>query len=216
MAIIRKPPKVEQGEVKILSSQRSRKLWLGSEGPSPASYCSACTCHWLKARRAACFAVEDIDLTGGTLRVERSVEETKSGLRIKPPKTKRGRRNITLPPEAVAMLREHKLRQMELRLALGQGGQPTLLFSSIEGELLSPNGVSRSWRQTCKSRKLPRVQFHALRHTHVSTLIRAGVDILTISRRIGHSEASITLDVYGHLIVGADAAAAKAIEGVLK
>jgi integrase len=46
-------------------------------------------------------------------------------------------------------------------------------------------------------------------------LIRAGVDILTISRRIGHSKASITLDVYGHLIEGADAAAAKTIEGVL-
>jgi hypothetical protein len=47
-------------------------------------------------------------------------------------------------------------------------------------------------------------------------LIRAGVDILTISRGIGHSNASITLDVYGHLVEGADAAAAKAIEGVLK
>jgi integrase len=47
-------------------------------------------------------------------------------------------------------------------------------------------------------------------------LIRRGVDILTISRRLGHSKASVTLDVYGHLIEGADAAAAKAIEGVLK
>jgi integrase len=47
-------------------------------------------------------------------------------------------------------------------------------------------------------------------------LIRAGVDILTISRRLGHSKAAITLDVYGHLIGGADAAAAKALEGLLK
>jgi hypothetical protein len=47
-------------------------------------------------------------------------------------------------------------------------------------------------------------------------LIRKGVDILTISRRLGHSKASVTLDVCGHLYQGADAAAAKAIEGVLK
>jgi integrase len=60
------------------------------------------------------------------------------------------------------------------------------------------------------------VKFHALRHTHASTLIKAGVDVLTISRRLGHSKAAMTLDVYGHLIEGADAAAAKAIEGVLK
>jgi integrase len=80
----------------------------------------------------------------------------------------------------------------------------------------SRTASSRSWRQTCKARGLPRVSFHALRHTHASTLIRAGVDILTISRRLGHSGAAMTLDVYGHLIEGADAAAAKAIEGVLK
>ena len=47
-------------------------------------------------------------------------------------------------------------------------------------------------------------------------LLRAGVDILTVSRRLGHANASITLNVYGHLIEGADAAAAKAIEGVLR
>jgi integrase len=113
------------------------------------------------------------------------------------------------------MLREHRKAQIELRLALGQGGQPVPVFSTIEGGHLKPNGISRSWRQTCKARKLPRVQFHALRHTHASTLIRAGVDVLTISRRLGHSSASMTLDVYGHLMEGADAAAVAAIEGVL-
>ena len=46
-------------------------------------------------------------------------------------------------------------------------------------------------------------------------LINAGV-ILAISRRLGHSKAAMTLDVYGHLISGADEAAAAAIEGVLK
>jgi integrase len=150
--------------------------------------------------------------------VERSLEETKAGLRLKPPKTKRGRRNITLPPEAVAMLRAHKVKLLELRLVLGLGKitPDTLVFSSIEGALLSPHAISRSWRLFLIGKKLPRVPFHALRHTHVSVLIRAGVDILTISRRLGHSKASVTLDVYGHLIGGADAAAAKAIEGVLK
>ena len=59
--------------------------------------------------------------------------------------------------------------------------------------------ISRSWRQTCKARKLPRVAFHSLRHCHASALIRGGVDILTISRRLGHGKAAMTLGVYGHL-----------------
>jgi len=66
------------------------------------------------------------------------------------------------------------------------------------------------------AKKLPAVTFHALRHTHASVLIRAGVDILTVSRRLGHSKAAISLVVYGHLIPGADEAAADAIAGVLE
>jgi integrase len=160
----------------------------------------------------------DIDLDVGTLRVERSVEETKAGLRLKPPKTKRGRRNITLPVEALSMLRAHKLKQLEQRFALGMGNisLETLVFGNVEGGLLSPDNLSRDWRRVSTSKQLPRVSFHALRHTHVSVLIRAGVDILTISRRLGHSRASVTLDTYGHLIEGADLAAANAIAGILQ
>jgi len=159
---------------------------------------------------------DDIDLNRCVLRVERSVEETKAGLRIKPPKTKRGRRNIGLAPDAITMLRAHKAEQMRLRLALGQGGAPVLVFSTIDGELLSPDNLSRDWRRVCRARKLPLVSFHSLRHTHASVLLRAGVDVLTVSRRLGHGKASVTLDCYAHLIEGADAAAAKAIEGLLK
>ena len=160
----------------------------------------------------------DIDLDAGTLRVERSIEETTAGLRLKPPKTKRGRRNITLPPETVGMLRAHKVQQMQLRLLLSMGkpDATTLVFSDVEGQLLKPHTVSRAWRRAVVALKLPAVTFHALRHTHASMLINAGVDILTISRRLGHSKAAITLDVYGHLIGGADEAAADAISGVLK
>jgi integrase len=53
---------------------------------------------------------------------------------------------------------------------------------------------------------------HALRHTHVSQLIAAGMDILTISRRIGHASAAITLRVYGHLFTNTDARAAEIME----
>jgi integrase len=76
--------------------------------------------------------------------------------------------------------------------------------------------LSRDWRRVVAAKKLPRISFHALRHTHTSMLIAAGVDILTISRRLGHSKASVSLDTYGHLIKGADAAAAEAIATLLR
>ena len=94
---------------------------------------------------------------------------------------------------------------------MGKPDAATLVFSTVEGELIRPRNVTKAW-----SRVVPDKPFHALRHTHVSLLIAAKVDILTISRRLGHSKATITLDVYGHLIGGADEAAAKAIEGMLR
>ena len=167
------------------------------------------------ARRGELLGLQwgDVDLEAGTLRIERSVEETKAGMRLKLPKTKRGRRNVALPPEAVAMLRAHKVQQLELRFVLGLGkpDAPTLVFSTSDGGLLRPRNVTKAWWRVVPHRK-----FHSLRHTHASMLISKGVDILTISRRLGHSKAAITLDVYGHLMQGADKAAADAIAGMFK
>jgi integrase len=62
-----------------------------------------------------------------------------------------------------------------------------------------------------------RVSFHALRHSHVSALIAAGLDVVTISHHIGHANPGVTLAVYAHLFAGAnkDAAAALAIEAAM-
>ena len=59
---------------------------------------------------------------------------------------------------------------------------------------------------------MPAVTLHSLRHTHASMLIASGVDILTISRRLGHSSPTITLSVYGHLIHGTDDRAAQVMD----
>jgi integrase len=60
------------------------------------------------------------------------------------------------------------------------------------------------------------VTFHACRHSHPSALIAAGIDVVSVSRRLGHSSPVITLGTYAHLFRETDAAAAEAIERVLK
>jgi integrase len=172
------------------------------------------------ARRGELLALRwrDLDLDGATVRIERSLEQTKQGLRFKAPKTKHGRRLVTLPAIAVEALRAHRRRVLELRMALGQGKLDTgaLVFSRLDGSPLPPNDLSRDWWRFVQNRKLPAVSFHALRHTHVSCLIATGVDPLTISRRIGHSSPVVTLRVYAHLFSNTDAAAATAIEAALR
>ena len=75
-----------------------------------------------------------------------------------------------------------------------------------------PDGSSLFWRRLVKRLQLPKVTLHGWRHTHASALIASGMDVLTISRRLGHASPSITLDVYSHLFRPTDEAAAAAFE----
>src|SRR5262249_9686259 len=88
-----------------------------------------------------------IDLDSGTVRVERSLEETATGLRIKPPKTRHGYRTITLPRSTAAVLGEHYRRQLEQRLLLGLGRPlpEDFVFTLAEGSPYPPDKLSRDW-----------------------------------------------------------------------
>ena len=153
---------------------------------------------------------QDIDLDGARLQVERSLEQTrKGGLRFKSPKSTRGRRTISLSPAVVAELRAHWKAQQEQRLSLGLGGTSpdALVFANWDGSPRQPNGLTKEFALAMERAGLPHVTLHTLRHTHASQLITSGMDILTVSRRLGHSSPAITLTVYGHLLSPEDRAA---------
>jgi integrase len=106
------------------------------------------------------------------------------------------------------MLRQHRRAQLEQCLALGRGrpADDALVFATWKGETRHPGGISKEWAMAMRPLGIKQT-FHSLRHTHTSTLIASGLDILTISRRLGHGSASITLNTYGHLIKPDDRAA---------
>jgi integrase len=159
-----------------------------------------------------------VDLDGKAAKVREALEQTKAhGIRFKVPKSKAGRRDITLPDILADVLREHRKATLELRMQIGAGRLPedALLFADIDGQPLSPNAVSAAWADFAESTGLPEVTFHALRHTHASQLIDAGVDIVTISRRLGHAKPDITLRIYAHLFQKDDRKAAAAINASL-
>jgi integrase len=158
-----------------------------------------------------------VDLDRKVAQVREALEQTKAhGIRFKLPKSKAGRRDITLPDILIDVLREHRKVTLELRMQLGAGKLPedALLFATIDGRPLSPNAISAAWADFADSIEMPDVTFHALRHTHASQLIDQGVDIVTISKRLGHSKPDITLRIYGHLFRKDDGKAAAAINAV--
>jgi len=213
------PPPVEDGEVEILEAGQLALVLKALEGHVLHPFVELDLATGMRRGELLALAWSVLDLDGCTLEVTRSVEETDWGLRLKPPKSKAGRRTLTFPASTAAVLREHRKKQLEQRIALGLGkpGPDALVFCNPDGSLIAPSWLSYTWRNACDSLKLPKVIFHALRHSHASALIAAGLDVVAVSKRMGHASPSITLRVYAHLFdKRSDAGAAAAIEAAMR
>jgi integrase len=211
------PPRVEQEEIEILTAAETKAILEKARGRTIHQIATLALATGMRRGELLALRWQDIDLDAARITVARSLEQTTAGLRFKEPKTRHGRRTFGLPPSAVSDLRQHWKTQQELRLALGAGKSPAsaLVFSDINGEPRRPDGISQTWRKLAKAAKVT-ATFHSLRHTHASHLIAAGLDILTISRRLGHASPTITLSVYGHLFPQTDDRAAQAIEAAIR
>jgi integrase len=160
----------------------------------------------------------DINLDRKVITVRAALEQTVAhGTRFKGPKTKSGVRTIALPDVVVDTLRAHRRQQLEQRLVLGLGKAPTdaLVFPSPGTERpWNPDAFSAAWNDVAVELGLG-VSFHALRHTHASQLIAAGVPITEIAHRLGHASPATTLSIYAHLFSKDDSKAAAAINAAL-
>jgi integrase len=215
VAEVIKPPRAPDQEKQILQPDRARELLEALRGHP--LYMLAALALATGARRNELLALrwQDVDLNKGHLRIETALEQTRAhGIRIKAPKTRKGRRTISLPGAAVEALRAHWRAQQEQRLALGIGKSPadTPVLATFDGKPQSPGAITKAWSRTMVEIRMPDAGLHSLRHTHVSMLLASGMDVLTISRRIGHASVKVTLDTYGHLIHGTDDRAAQIID----
>src|SRR5262245_55518606 len=113
---------------------------------------------------------------------------------------------IYLPRSQLAEVPTPYSHHAKQRIATATGRPPadSPVSATIEGGYTSPNAVSHAWIHQMGAFGMSSVTLHSLRHTHASMLIASGVDILTVSRRLGHSSPTVTLEVYGHLIHGGD------------
>jgi integrase len=211
------PPRVQRTEIEILEPNEIQTVLHALRGRLlyPVAVIGLAT--GMRRGEIAALRWGAVDFELGKIRVERSLEQTNAGLAFKAPKTKAGRRTISIPLSIIAELRDHWRRQQEQRLALGIGkvGPDDLVFARADGSAWPPDSMTTAWQKTVTALKLPKVTLHALRHTHVSQLIAAGLDVVTVSRRIGHSNPTVTLGVYSHLFGNTDERAAAVVETAL-
>jgi len=147
----------------------------------------------------------DVDLDAGTLRIENNAVQVLGRMVEGPPKTKAGRRTMTLPSSVLDELGHHLVRQPGTTYVFGPSG---------ERPLLADDWRTRWWGRAVWAAGLHPLRPHDLKHTGVAFLALAGVDPSEIARRAGHSSVAFTYDRYGHLFPEIDKQAAEKLESI--
>jgi integrase len=137
--------------------------------------------------------------------------------RLTPTKTRRSLRGVRLPHSAVqALLRHQELQDAERARANGSWHERGLVFpNTVGGYADYTNLVPRHFKPLLRRAGLPDIRFHDLRHTCATLLLTKGVHPKIVSEILGHSNVSITLHVYSHVIPGLGDTAALAMEDAL-
>ena len=172
----------------------------------------------------------DIDPVMKTIRIDEAITLSKEkGEEVKNPKTEAGKRTIMLPQVCFDLLEQWRREQLKLCMKLGtawQGyrgkeyGKNPVFIQMDSGKRMYIQTPTAKFKKILtaynatvpEEKKLPVIRLHDLRHTSASYLIASGIDIETVAKRLGHSKASFTLDIYGHALESMDEKAANALE----
>jgi integrase len=143
----------------------------------------------------------DVDLAAATLTVRQTIVTVKGAPVLSDVKSAHSRRTIDLDAGTVTVLRRHRVAQKKWRMLAGPGWNDTgLVFTNPSGEAWHPDTITATVQRLIDASGLPRITLHGLRHSHVTHLLVAGVDVKTVSARAGHASSAFTLDRYGHVL----------------
>jgi integrase len=144
----------------------------------------------------------DVDFLRRSVTVQHQLDE---GRRLVPLKTDGSYRVVPLPDVVALELSRH----LEGRERAG------LMFTARDGQPVLRNLFTKVWRGAVAAAGAPGLHLHDLRHVYASALIHAGESVKTVQRRLGHSSAAMTLDVYSHLWPDSEERSRSAIDAVL-
>jgi integrase len=211
-------PKVETQQFQIFTEGQVRSFLAAAKGHRYEALFYLALTTSLRKGELLGLMWSDVDWQRGALKIERQLQPVSgSGHVLSPTKTKSGRRQIKVGKGALAMLEAHRQNQEIQKTLMGDRWQETgMIFTTSIGTYLDQTKVSREFKQVLRENGLPDLRFHDLRHTSISLLLDIGTPVNTVQRRAGHSKASVTTDIYGHVMAHSQDAAAENIEEIVK
>jgi integrase len=209
-------PRVSRPELKVFSPEQAKMFLEALQGERLEALFTVSVASGLRLGEILGLRWVDVDLERRTLRVNQALQRVGKKLRFVEPKSERSRRVVTLPSFALEALMRQQERQRGERLLAGSkwvdGG---LVFTTTIGTPLDERNVRRVFKAVLKSAELPAIRIHDLRHTTATLLLTRGVHPRVVMETLGHSQISLTLDTYSHVLPGLQAEAANRMQEAL-
>jgi integrase len=196
-------PAWERGEIKPWNSDEATEFIGAARGnPLFAAYLLL-VLYGLRRGEVLGLRWRDVDFTEGQLHVRQQLQRVAGELHQGPVKTKAGRRDLPMVSLARSALTRHQQSQEVARAAAGEvwqrNGGDELVFTSVTGRPIEPNNFVRSFQRLCRQQGLRVIKMHHLRHTAATLLKKLGVPARDAQLILGHSQVSITQEIYQHV-----------------
>lgn len=204
-------PKISKSKVQALTQEESQRFLKVAKPTKWHCFFSLLLSTGLRPSEALGLYWTDLDLAKGTLTVRRGLRRLKGKWVLEEPKTPNARRTLPIPASLVTLLSAHMETQRE------QGFDGPLVFTSPTGAPKHEDGIVKDYfKPLLKKAGLPStVRLYDLRHTHATLLLLAGVHPKVVSERLGHSNITITLNTYSHVLPNMQQAATDKLEAML-
>jgi integrase len=218
-AVSASPPKIRRKEIKPPSVAVARQLLDAADDHDPEFGALLRVLAATGARRGEVCGLRwsDLDTGSRTLSINRSVASVAGGTVVKDTKTHAARR-IALDADTIEILERQRTRLQHRAevCELGFNEDGYVFTTTADGaDPLHPDTITGAFSRICKSQEVKGIRLHDLRHLHATQLLAAGVPVRTVSGRLGHANASTTLNVYAHFLEASDREAADVIGNLL-
>ncbi|MFL5628161.1 MAG: tyrosine-type recombinase/integrase [Ktedonobacteraceae bacterium] len=195
-------PRMERYSSHVLDKDQARRLLEVAKGSRLETLLIVALATGMRRGELLALRWSDVHFDIRSLHVQRTVDRVKNvGYVESEPKTKRSRRTIMLPQFVIDALMRHRMQQVEVSLqAENLWVDRDLVFCNMVGDFLYPDNVSADFKKLVGKAGLPPMRFHDLRHSAATILLAMGVHPKVVQEILGHTQISITMDVYSHML----------------
>lgn len=144
----------------------------------------------------------DINFTESTISISKTLANgLDNRLIVQSPKTKTGKRVISMDPQTLEILKNWKKLQAEYMLKLGFNvmNKKQAVFTNLKNSYINPQKIGQVMKKICTVSGIRLITPHGLRHTHCSLLFEAGATLKEVQDRLGHADIKTTMNIYAHV-----------------